>query len=173
MTDELLPIEGISRRDLLKRSAIVGGASAMVWAAPSITTLGGRAFGANGTPLTASFVAFIVECPNDLKSPYRVKWNESTDTLEDGRALPFCDPNSQFVKDYQAASSGGLNDKFTVTVQRLGGNRVSFTVSEPCTILDGEANGAVKEATDCRIVKGDLTNFDRTITFDLSIFEAD
>jgi hypothetical protein len=50
MTDELIPAEGISRRDMLKRSAIVGGASAMVWAAPSLTTFAPRAFGANGTP---------------------------------------------------------------------------------------------------------------------------
>jgi hypothetical protein len=50
MTDELNPAEGISRRDMLKRSAIVGGASAMVWAAPSLTTFAPRAFGANGTP---------------------------------------------------------------------------------------------------------------------------
>ena len=48
MTDELIPAEGISRRDMLKRSAVVGGASAMVWAAPSITTLGARAFGTEG-----------------------------------------------------------------------------------------------------------------------------
>jgi hypothetical protein len=50
MTDELIPAESISRRDMLKRSAIVGGASAMVWAAPSLTTFAPRAFGANGTP---------------------------------------------------------------------------------------------------------------------------
>jgi hypothetical protein len=65
MTDELLPVEGISRRDLLKRTAIVGGASALVWAAPSITTLGNRAFGATGTPPPDgwSFAAFIVGSP--------------------------------------------------------------------------------------------------------------
>jgi hypothetical protein len=50
MTDELIPAEGISRRDMLKRSAIVGSASAMVWAAPSLTTFAPRAFGDNGTP---------------------------------------------------------------------------------------------------------------------------
>ena len=172
MTDELLPIEGISRRDLLKRSAIVGGASAMVWAAPSITTLGGRAFGANGTPLTASFVAFIVECPDDPNSPYRVKWNESTDTLEDGRALPRC-PASDFVTDYQNANEGGLNDKFTVEVKRLEGNKVSFTVSDStdsCFIREG---AAVKEALVCLIVSGTLSDDNKTITLDLSIFEED
>jgi hypothetical protein len=50
MDEELFEGEGISRRDMLKRSAIVGGASALVWAAPSVTTFAPRAFGANGTP---------------------------------------------------------------------------------------------------------------------------
>jgi hypothetical protein len=62
MTDELIPAEGITRRDMLKRSAIVGGASAMVWAAPSITTFAPRAFGSNGTPASdfSNFGAIIV-----------------------------------------------------------------------------------------------------------------
>ena len=67
MTDELLPVEGISRRDLLKRSAVVGGASALVWAAPSLTTLSSRAFGStDGTPMgkAISYVALAYKCDN-------------------------------------------------------------------------------------------------------------
>jgi hypothetical protein len=65
MTDNLIPAEGISRRDMLKRSAIVGGAGALVWAAPSVTQFGGRAFGDNaGTPVGKgiSYIALQYEC---------------------------------------------------------------------------------------------------------------
>lgn len=41
----------ISRRDVLRRGAVVGGASAVAWAAPGITSYGARAFATNkGTP---------------------------------------------------------------------------------------------------------------------------
>jgi hypothetical protein len=49
MADETTPPAGISRRDLLKRGAVVGGVGAVAWAAPTITTLGPRAFAATGT----------------------------------------------------------------------------------------------------------------------------
>ena len=41
---------GISRRDMLRKSAVVGGAGALMWAAPSITKYGSAAFGSEGTP---------------------------------------------------------------------------------------------------------------------------
>lgn len=43
MTDETLPSTGVTRRDALKRGAVVAGGAAAVWAAPSVTTLS-RAF---------------------------------------------------------------------------------------------------------------------------------
>jgi hypothetical protein len=49
MADEPTPATGISRRDVLKRGAIVGGVGAAAWVAPTITTLGPRAFAATGT----------------------------------------------------------------------------------------------------------------------------
>jgi hypothetical protein len=67
MTDELFSAEGISRREMLKRSAVVGGASAMVWAAPSLTTFSSRAFGStDGTPVgkAISYIALAYECDN-------------------------------------------------------------------------------------------------------------
>jgi hypothetical protein len=45
--DETIPA-GLSRRDALKRAGLVAGGTAVVWAAPSVTTLGG-AWGATGT----------------------------------------------------------------------------------------------------------------------------
>lgn len=40
---------GLERREFLQRSALVGGAAALAWAAPSVTSYGARAF-ASGTP---------------------------------------------------------------------------------------------------------------------------
>jgi hypothetical protein len=49
MADELNESQGISRRNLIKRGAIVGGT--MVWAAPVVNTLtAGPAFASTGTP---------------------------------------------------------------------------------------------------------------------------
>jgi hypothetical protein len=43
------PEAGISRREMLKRGTVVGGAAVTAWAAPSVTTFGARAFAAEGT----------------------------------------------------------------------------------------------------------------------------
>ena len=178
MTDELLPIEGISRRDLLKRSAIVGGASAMVWAAPSITTLGSRAFGANGTPLGGwSFVAFIVVCNGDQ---YRAKWNynDGNPTFEQGAGLPQCTSDAEkdaavaaFVDDYQNHSDPGGLDLFTPNPPTQSGTFVTFTItSATCVIKNGMSSGVAKEDTDCQAA-GSVSGDGKSITFDVSIFD--
>lgn len=68
----------IDRRELLRRGALVGGAGALAWAAPSVTTFGARAFAA-GTlhPGTVSWV--MVWFTDNENKYYRVKY-ESTDT---------------------------------------------------------------------------------------------
>jgi hypothetical protein len=83
MGEELFEGDGISRREMLKRSAIVGGASAMVWAAPSVTTFAPRAFGTEGTPFS-DFSAFgaLITCVRmvdgqQVTTTYRVKANQS------------------------------------------------------------------------------------------------
>lgn len=68
MTEELGAAEGISRRDMLRTSAIVGGAGALAWAAPSVTKYGGAAFGAtDGTPVGKglSYIAIRYSCEVD------------------------------------------------------------------------------------------------------------
>jgi hypothetical protein len=75
MTDELHPAEGITRRDMLKRSAVVGGASAMVWAAPSLTTFSARAFGDDGTPISdLSNFGALVKCTDYSVEPAKVSY---------------------------------------------------------------------------------------------------
>ena len=156
MTDELLPVEGISRRDLLKRSAIVGGASAMVWAAPSITTLGSRAFGASGSPPGRgwSHVAFLVTCG---LIDYKVKWNREGGYEADPDLAPQCD-DTQFKAHWDAATGvgGATNEGGTLfTVNPPGGdgeNLLVFSITNvegDCTIRNGPTSGIAFQAGDC------------------------
>jgi hypothetical protein len=64
MTDDhdLEPTNGISRRRVLVRGAVLGG---VAWAAPAVTTVGGRAFGQVSPPpgdTRISFIALNVTC---------------------------------------------------------------------------------------------------------------
>jgi hypothetical protein len=59
MTDETTSA-GMSRREVLRRGAIVGGAGAVAWAAPSITALGPRAFAQTGTPSASGDISWIM-----------------------------------------------------------------------------------------------------------------
>ena len=77
---------GISRRDMLRKSAVVGGAGALMWAAPSITKFGSAAFGeTEGTPVgkELSYVAIEYDCnppggdDNDLRGV--IKFNVDED----------------------------------------------------------------------------------------------
>ena len=83
---------GISRRDMLRKSAVVGGAGALMWAAPSITKYGSAAFGSEGTPLTGfSYAAAILDCGDEY---IRIKYNRDGDDQgfeDDPGALPQCD----------------------------------------------------------------------------------
>jgi hypothetical protein len=53
---------GLSRRELIKRGAVVGGAGALAWAAPSVTTFGAQAFAAEGTdvPVPSGDVSWVM-----------------------------------------------------------------------------------------------------------------
>lgn len=71
--------EGVSRRDVMKRGALVGGA--MVWATPIVQTMGSPAFASEGTPEGAlSFVAIAYDF--DGKT-YRFKFNDIPDSCPD------------------------------------------------------------------------------------------
>jgi hypothetical protein len=175
MTDELLPLEGISRRDLLKRSAIVGGASALVWAAPSITTLGNRAFGATGSPPNTGWsnVAFVVTCGG---YDYRVKWNrDGKDAgFEQGELAPQCD-DTTFKPIYDAAADGRSHERGWEPLhgQPPGGhgeNTLVFTItrveSSDCAIRSNASTAVVKDANFC-IDAGFVSEGGLKITFNL------
>lgn len=121
MTEELGTVEGISRRDMLKRSAIVGGGAAMVWAAPSVTTFGARAFGSDGTPATAfSNFGAIIRDTSDSDKLYKIKGNQ-TGALPnfvweagDGMALGGCEDRVPNWGTSPALNGGTIGALFTV-----------------------------------------------------------
>ncbi|MDX1621292.1 MAG: hypothetical protein R3320_09895 [Nitriliruptorales bacterium] len=89
------PMErGISRRDVLRRGAIVGGA--LVWTAPTVQTLGMRAaFAADddttgsprGTGQDISYLAAVIQCPQDQYWKFKI---DDDGTVEHGGNLPCC-----------------------------------------------------------------------------------
>ena len=187
MTDELQPVEGISRRDLLKRSAIVGGASAMVWAAPSITTLGGRAFGAEGTKIEGfSYAAAVVQCGGVGGPSFRVKYQRDEGGFEkQPEALPGCTGTTfatglwagaqkvdPLVPDVNPGQWKIGETEFSITVSQRGTD-LKFTLDpeSDCVFAGSAAEGGVtKEGNlDCN------TNVDgggtKVLTFDLSFFD--
>jgi hypothetical protein len=67
--------QGITRRDLLRRGAVLGGA--VVWTTPVVQTLGmGRAFASTASPVgdgpDVSYIALVLAC--DGVSTWYVKW---------------------------------------------------------------------------------------------------
>jgi hypothetical protein len=78
MTDQISKA-GLSRRSMLKRSAVVGGTIA--WVTPVVTTFNTPALGQdNGSPITGfSYVAGTVSCSGGgLDGVYRWKFEEGT-----------------------------------------------------------------------------------------------
>jgi hypothetical protein len=84
--------QGITRRDLLRRGAVLGGA--VVWATPVVQTLGmGRAFAQTASPVEnggggkdVSYAAISWECGGQL---FKVKWEPDSGFSTKG-ALPDC-----------------------------------------------------------------------------------
>jgi hypothetical protein len=176
MTDELIPAEGISRRDMLKRSAVVGGASAMVWAAPSLTTFSARALGSTGTELTGwSFVAFVVKCGETY---YPVKWDRGGGYTAGGN-LPFCQ-GLPFYTFYTGLPE--VEGPFTVNPPTQSDNILTISITSDagagCFIYGFSENGdgaeggigVAKESTDCKPA-GEVVAGGTAIRFDVSIFD--
>ena len=98
---------GISRRDMLRKSAVVGGAGALMWAAPSITKYGSAAFGdTDGTPLgkELSYVAIQYDCnavPEDDPAWDPALAGALKFELEDGPALKKCEELPAGKSDHQ------------------------------------------------------------------------
>jgi hypothetical protein len=184
MGEELFEGEGISRREMLKRSAIVGGASAMVWAAPSVTTFAPRAFGTEGTPVS-DFSAFgaLITCVRQTESgqvttTYRVKANQSgalpNITWEDpaGQNIGNCfnsEDLATFKALFQASTTVGIGgDKLGIIFEPWGtGYKMTLPETSPgygdCEFtFYGGAAAVIKQSNCCLPA---TTNGGKTIYF--------
>jgi hypothetical protein len=174
---------GISRRDLLRKGAVVGGAGALMWAAPSITKFGGAAFGAEGTPPTGfSYAAAIVDCVGGPAEGYRIKyeyddrdWDDGPGTTTGGNALPACDGVIDATAWNAALPADGGD--FGISIGGVDGQTLVLTLpatspnGKNCTFRNGTSNiyGVVKEGrTGCE--PGVVSNLGKTLTFDLTNF---
>ena len=144
---------GISRRDMLRKSAIVGGAGALMWAAPSVTTFGARAFGAEGTPIGgySNFGAVATGPDGDV----RVKgdFDEDIDDFEWGDAggMGGCEGafGEEFRKDWcdaDKADGGALGFTFTST---QSGALVYYTLRAPAGYSFKEGAAASLKEGEC------------------------
>ncbi len=119
------PSEGITRRDLLKKGAVLGGA--VVWVTPIVQSVGmGRAFAQTTSPCMPpiSYIAMNVSCPDVDGGPlFFIKWEADEGVFglfePDPLSVPDCD---------------GI---FTPAGQKILGDDLGFAVSvDP----DGIAN---------------------------------
>jgi hypothetical protein len=168
MDEELIQTDGMSRRDMLKRSAIVGGAGAMVWAAPSLTTFAPRAFGSEGTPASdySNFGA-VIRRLEDQKL-FKIKANQ-VGTLPDFEwevpgELGGCE---QFVPDWDNAD-GVLGSSIGATFVQSGSNYIMTIPNtykfEPIGQLGGvEAAAASLKQGQCCIAA--VKNSDQQVTW--------
>jgi hypothetical protein len=138
--------QGITRRDLLKRGAVLGGA--VVWATPVVQTLGmGRAYANTASPVgkDISYIGInVTDCTvND--APFFAKW-EDGDWEDKPGAAPECADKEDLApgvesggKDFDVSWSGGEcanlfvpldYQNCTVVVWVKGGS--SQSTDEPC-----------------------------------------
>ena len=166
---------GISRRDMLRKSAVVGGAGALMWAAPSITKYGSAAFGSEGTPLTGfSYAAAVVRCNGTDYTDYRVKYERDEGEFEDNPGnLPKCDEGEfedYFEECWLAAEKDYVvNLPFTLSATQSGDYLTLTVTGDGCVFTDcgGGQAGAIMGGTICdgsATISGD----GKSITFDTS-----
>ena len=106
MSEELEPVEGVSRRNMLKKSALVGGT--MVWAAPVVQSFTAPAFAQTspegGETQDISFVAILLNCGGQL---YRVKFEDSNNFgTVCGRSFSVSQCNETLRQDDPAVAEG-------------------------------------------------------------------
>jgi hypothetical protein len=168
---------GMDRREMLRRSAIVGGAGALMWAAPSVTKFAPRAFGTEGTPIFGgwSFFAAVVRCTKADGSvmTYGIKANLEGGAVvwETGDSLtPFCTPPDGWAG---ATKILGSDPKLAAKVTQSGDIlKVCITADAPgCTFTYDGAVGVVKESTNCAN-EYKVSDDGRCVEFDVSVVAA-
>ncbi|MDX1468864.1 MAG: twin-arginine translocation signal domain-containing protein [Acidimicrobiia bacterium] len=137
--------QGITRRDLLKRGAALGGA--VVWATPIVQTLGmGRAYAQTASPPDISYIALVLAC--DGVPTWFVKWEDGGGWENDPGAMQEC--SATLTLGGAVSANGG---DLGLDMQDAGGGCYNLVLvgSNPCT--SGELTvqaGVVKGGQECQ-----------------------
>ena len=139
--------QGITRRELIRRGAALGGA--VVWVTPVVQTMGmGRAFAQTASPAPCtpgiSFIAMNVTCGG---VDYFIKWEAPGSWEVDPGSAPGCE--GSFTPSGQKISGATLG--FSVTVDSSGIATVHIPVT--CTVN----KAAVKGGENCDVFNGPIT----------------
>lgn len=146
MRDDINPTLGISRRDVVRRGAIVGGG--LVWAAPVVRTMSRSALAQDiGTPEpgAVSFVALVVRRDG---SRHQLKFDVGSWGWVTPGEVPGCAPPAGWCAPGQGTAPAGVScpepsdgGRLEVTVSGDAA-RVCFLLPPTCTLESGVAVGA-------------------------------
>lgn len=134
--------QGISRRDLLKKGAVLGGA--VVWTTPVVQTMGmGRAFASTTSPVgpAISYIALIVTCADGDR--HFLKWEVDGGQWEPD---PGKDPGCETISsaDYDHKGTAGHFDEWP-TPTKVNDRCYTVTVPTGCSIIRGVTKGGTND----------------------------
>ena len=140
------PTQGITRRDLLKKGAALGGA--VVWVTPIVQSVGmGRAFAQTPSPCTPgiSYIAMNIKCfEGGIDVFYFIKWEQGN--MDEWEVEPGSVPGCEDIfTPFGAKAAGGLPTPtppakgFVVTIDSSG--FATVTPGPECTVLEGVVKG--------------------------------
>lgn len=138
MPEDLTANLGITRRTLLRRGAVVGGA--LVWTVPTVRSLSRPAFASEGSPEPTghaiSYIALVLECTDG--TTYRAKFNTETGWEDDpGPTEPQkqdCYPDS-YGKADMAVNGGDLG--LEIAIDEADPSRATVTIPASFTYTGG------------------------------------
>lgn len=135
------PNQGISRRDLLKKGAILGGA--VVWVTPIVQSVGmGRAFAQTTSPCMPpiSYIAMNVQCNGSI---YFIKWEADLGEFGLFEVDPGSVPGCKDIFMPMGTAMDGDDLGFSVSVDASGTATVTLPQSpDPeCIVIAGVVKG--------------------------------
>ena len=136
------PNQGITRRDLLKKGAVLGGA--VVWVTPIVQSVGmGRAFAQAVSPCTPpiSYIAMNVSCPDADDGPlFFIKWEADLGEFGLWEAHPKSVPGCSDIFEPDGLKIlGDVHLGFSVSVDP--GGIATVTIGPGCTVIAGVVKG--------------------------------
>lgn len=124
--------DGLTRRDLLRKGAILGGA--LAWSIPTVQTFRMAPAFAAATSHAVSYVAMVLQCGDAY---YQAKW-EVGGSWSDGGALPCGDHSSQSWPSYDYSSLHDIQPLPDPSRVHLGEDKYKYTFDfrgKGCTVI--------------------------------------